>query len=109
MSDQVPVVVQLPGEVDVTNAGDVLELITAACAPGVTVIIADLTGTQFCDSIALQHLLLAGRRAAAAGAELRLAIAPGGVVSRVIELTGLRRYLPVYVSSPPAAGCSPPW
>jgi len=36
MSDPaVPAVIVLPPEIDITNASDVLELITAACVPGV--------------------------------------------------------------------------
>jgi anti-anti-sigma regulatory factor len=54
-----PVTVQLPAEIDVTNASDVAELIAAAC---VLVVIADLTATRFCDSTGLQHLILAGHK-----------------------------------------------
>jgi anti-anti-sigma factor len=105
MTDQIimPVIIVLPREIDLTNASEVVELITAACAPGVPVVIADLTGTSFCDSAGLRHLIEASDQAAAAGAELRLAISPGGTVSRVIELTGLSRYLPVYPSAQLAA------
>ncbi|HET9972942.1 MAG TPA: STAS domain-containing protein, partial [Streptosporangiaceae bacterium] len=61
MSDPVtPVIIVLPREIDITNASDVAELITAACAPGVPVVIADLTGTSFCDSVGLRHLIQAG-------------------------------------------------
>jgi anti-anti-sigma regulatory factor len=57
MSDQSsPVVITLPPEIDITNADEIPELITAACAPGVSVIIADLTGTTFCDSGGLQRV-----------------------------------------------------
>lgn len=111
MSDQLlPVIITLPPEIDITNADEVLDLITAACVPGVTAIIADLTGTTFCDSGGLQHLLQASRKAAAVGAELRLAISPDGTVSRVIELTGISQYLPVYPSTELAAhsGAQPP-
>jgi anti-sigma B factor antagonist len=111
MSDQpLSVIVTLPPEIDLTNADEVLELITAACAPGVTVIIADLTGTTFCDSGGLQRLLQASRKTAAAGVELRLAISPAGAVSRIIELTGISLRLPVYSSTELAAhdGTRPP-
>jgi anti-sigma B factor antagonist len=105
MTDLVmPVIIVLPPEIDTTNASDVLDLITAACAPGVPVIIADLTGTSFCDSAGLQHLIKASHKAAASGTELRLAIAPGGQVSRIIELTGISQRLPVYPSIHLAAG-----
>lgn len=97
MSDPVmPVIIALPPEIDLTNASGVPELITAACAPGVAVVIADLTGTSFCDSAGLRHLIRAGHQAAGAGAELRLAIAPDGAVSRVVVLTGINRHLAVY-------------
>jgi anti-sigma B factor antagonist len=105
MSDPLlPVIVTMPAEIDITNADEIPELITAACAPGVTVIIADLTGTTFCDSGGLQRLIQASRKAAAAGAELRLAVSPGGAVSRVIVLTGIGQYLSVYSSAELAAG-----
>jgi anti-anti-sigma factor len=105
MSDPViPVVIALPPEIDITNASDVLELITAACAPGVPVVIADLTATGFCDSAGLNHLIQASRKAAANGTELRLAICPDGAVSRIIELTGISEYIPVYPSTQLAAG-----
>jgi len=105
MSDLVmPFIVVLPPEIDATNASDVLDLIAAACAPGVSVVIADLTATSFCDSSGLQHLIQASLKAAASGTELRLAISPGGAVSRIIELTGISQRLPVYPSIQLAAG-----
>ena len=91
-----PAVVRLPGEIDVTNASEVLALVAAALAPGVTVIIADLTGTRFCDSAGLRHLLLAHRQAARAGVRLRLVIPPDGPVGRIAELTGINRFVAVY-------------
>ena len=104
MSDLVmPVIIALPAEIDLTNASDVLELITAACAPGIPVVIADLTSTSFCDSSGLQHLIRASDKAAANGTELRLAISPGGAVSRIFELTGISQRLPVYPSTQLAA------
>jgi anti-sigma B factor antagonist len=96
LSPPMTAVVSLPGEIDATNAGEVLALITAAISPGVTVVIADLTATRFCDSAGLRHLLLAHRQAARGGARLRLAIPPRGPVGRVVELTGINRHVPVY-------------
>jgi anti-sigma B factor antagonist len=89
-------VVSLPAEIDVTNAGEILTLVTDVLAPGVTIVIADLTGTRFCDSAGLRHLLLAHRQAARAGVRLRLVIPPDGPVGRIAELTGISRYLAVY-------------
>lgn len=91
-----PVVVTLPGEIDVTNAGDVEARITAALAAGAGVVIADLTAMTFCDSEGLQHLLRAREKAAGAGAQLRLAITPDTTVARIMELAGINRHIPVY-------------
>jgi STAS domain len=63
--DSGPVVVSMPAEIDLANAGRVGEQLCTAASPGVTVIVADLTGTEFCDSagiralqaIGLQHVL----------------------------------------------------
>jgi anti-anti-sigma factor len=86
----------LPGEIDLTNAGAVLALITAAFSPGVAVVIADLTATRFCDSAGLRQLLKAHQHAADAGVQLRLVIPPRGPVGWVIELTGINRHVAVY-------------
>jgi anti-sigma B factor antagonist len=103
-----PVVVALPGEIDTTNASEILALIIAAVVPGVSVIIADLTATSFCDSSGLRHLLLAYRQAAAAGAQLRLAIPPRGPIGRLIQLTGIDRHVPVYPTLQLASDGGPP-
>ena len=99
-----PAVVSLPAEIDITNAGEVLVRVTGAFAPGVTVVIADLTGTRFCDSAGLRHLLLAHREAARAGVQLRLVIPPDGAVGRITELTGISRFVAVYPTLQLAAG-----
>lgn len=103
-----PAVVSLPAEIDVTNAGEILPLVTAALAPGVTVVIANLTGTRFCDSAGLRNLLLAHREAARAGVQLRLVIPPDGAVGRVTELTGISRFVAVYPTLQLAAGAGAP-
>src|ERR1700742_3596883 len=96
VTPQTPVVVALPAEIDVTNAEQVLDLICAALAPGVDVVIADLTSTVFCDSSGLRHLLFAQERARESDAQLRLAIPLGCPVRRVLELTGAYRMLTIY-------------
>jgi len=103
-----PAVVSMPAEIDATNADEVLARVTAAFAPGVTVVIANLTGTRFCDSAGLRHLLLAHREAARAGVQLRLVIPPGGAVGRVTELAGISRFVAVYSTLQLAAGAGPP-
>jgi anti-anti-sigma factor len=90
-----PAVVVLPDEIDFLNADSVGERLAAAIVPGVAVVIADLTVTVFCDCAGVRGLLLAGRRASAVHAELRLVVRAGAVL-RILELFGADQVLPVY-------------
>ena len=90
-----PVIVTLPAEIDMANAHDIGEQLAAACAPGVTVAIADMTATTFCDSLGIRMLLLAWRRAAEHGTDLRLLL-PNPAVLRVLGVLGVDAVLPVY-------------
>jgi anti-anti-sigma factor len=67
------VVVRMPAELDATNAERVGEELAAGFAPGVWAVIADMTGTTFCDSPAVAMLVRTHLRAAEKDAELRLA------------------------------------
>ena len=102
---QAPAIVVLPGEIDLSNAQRVFDQLSSVFAAGATVVVADLTATVFCDSTGLGTLLRVQRQAAADGAQLRLAIAPGGPVQRVFDLMGLDRLLPVYTSRAQATAC----
>jgi anti-anti-sigma factor len=93
-----PVLVVLPDEIDITNARDVRDQLTAAVAqPGVRIVIADMTATTFCDSMGARALVQAHKRAAANGAELRL-LRPCPAVLRIAELLGLDQVLAIYDS-----------
>ena len=71
---RVVVVVVLPAEIDMANADGVGEQLRSAFTPGVTIVIADMTATVFCDSYGIRSLVLAYRRAADCHAQLRLAV-----------------------------------
>ena len=101
-----PAIVVLPAEIDVCNAQRVFDQLDSIFAAGATVVVADLTSTVFCDSSGLRTLLRAQRRAVADGAQLRLAISPGGPVQRVFDLMAIDRLLPVYTSRDQAATCA---
>lgn len=88
-----PVVVALPAEIDIANARDIRNQLTgAALRAGVTIVIADMTATTFCDSTGVSALILAHQRAVCGGAELRL-LNPDRNVRRVLELTGTDQVL----------------
>jgi anti-sigma B factor antagonist len=102
MGDQaapnVPVVVALPAEIDVTNSEEVYEQLVAAFAPGVGTVIADMTSTAFCDSSGVHAIMHAYESAAARGGRMLLAVSPATSVRRVLELIGVGRLMPVYTS-----------
>ena len=95
-ADATPAVVSLPAEIDITNAGQVYELLMAAAATGAPVVIADCTATVFCDVAGVRRLVMGHAQAAARGVQLRLVIAPGGLLRRLLELLGADSVLPVY-------------
>jgi anti-sigma B factor antagonist len=102
----VPVVVALPAEIDVTNSGQVHDRLVAAFEPGVGIVIADLTSTVFCDSSGVHAIMRAYEGAAARDVQLWLAVAQAGSVRRVLELTGVGRLMPVYPSLQDAMGAA---
>jgi anti-anti-sigma factor len=93
-----PVVVTLPAEIDIANADQVFGRLSLAIGSGAGVVIADLTGTEFCGSAGIGAVLMAQEQASAAGVLLRLALRPSGPVRSLFELLGVDRKLPVYPS-----------
>jgi anti-anti-sigma factor len=87
-----PVVVTMPDEIDVSNAGYIGEQLRSAITPGAGAVVADLTATTFCDSFAVLHLMLAHDKAVANNVEL-LFVVPVGAVLRLLALVGARRVL----------------
>lgn len=88
----------MPAEIDFCNAADLLPLVlSAARARGdrLEVLVLDLRTTSFMDSQGIR-LINDVRHRLPAGALVRLVAPPEGITSRVLELTGLRRDVPVY-------------
>jgi anti-sigma B factor antagonist len=81
-------VVTAPEEIDITNAPDLRAALLEAAAQGNSTLVADLSGTQFCDSSGLHTLLAAHKRAQAEGSEL-LVVMTSPPVLRAFELTGI--------------------
>jgi anti-sigma B factor antagonist len=99
-------VVALSGELDATGAGRVGALV-AASAVGVPWLIVDLAGLTFTDCVGMRALASAAQQARQAGGDLVLA-APGPVVRRMLELTGMMASVRVYSSVAAAAGITSP-
>ena len=101
----VSTVVALPAEIDVYNREQAYGRIHSACASGASVVIADFTGTRFCDAGSMRRLLAVGRPATV---ELRFAIRPGSPVRRLADLLNVGHCVPVY-PSPGEAAAVIPW
>jgi anti-sigma B factor antagonist len=88
--------VVLPAEIDVTNSELVHDKLVAALTPGVGVVVADMTSTNFCDSSGVHAVIFAHEAAAARGVQMRIAVSPEGSVRRVLQLIGVASVVPVY-------------
>jgi anti-sigma B factor antagonist len=87
-------VVTMPEQIDASNAESVRAGVLAALNAGGSSggpLIADLTGTTFCDSSAINALLRAHTRAGALGRRVYAAVPPGGIVRKVFDITAISR------------------
>lgn len=89
--------VDLPAEIDISNEGEVREMLADALDRRPAVVIADGTQTTFCSSCGVSMLLEANHRAISVGAQLRL-VATAAEVRRILQLTGADSELAVYPS-----------
>lgn len=89
------VVVALPREIDLANAGRVGEDLAAAFAPGISLVVADMSGTKFCDTSGIRELVMAHKRAKASNIGFRVVAGPGEV-RRILEILGLDTVLAIY-------------
>lgn len=94
-------VVALPAEIDAANVSLVEAALASALASRPMLLIADGTGTAFCDSSGIGTLVHAHRQAAAVGAQLRVVITTSPV-RRILELIGADQLLQIYPSLPAA-------
>ena len=93
-----PVVVELPAEIDVTNSEQVYQQLVEAFAPGIDTVVADMTATIFCDSSGVHALMHAYETAGARDVRIRLAVSANTSVRRVLQLIGVSHLIPVYPS-----------
>ena len=100
------VVVALPAEIDMANAGGVSEQLGSALTPGIKTVIADMTATTFCDSSGISMLVQAHKQAAANGTQLRLVVRSSPVL-RALRLVRMDQLLPIYPSLSQALTAAP--
>ena len=92
----VPVVVELPAEIDVTNSDQVYQQLVAALTPNINTVVADMTATIFCDSSGVHAIMHAYETAGARDVRIRLAVSPSTSVRRVLQLIGVGHLIAVY-------------
>jgi anti-sigma B factor antagonist len=86
-------VVDMPAEIDVTNAEEVRQALLSAASHDAAVLVIDMSGTTFCDSAGVQAIVATRKQAATTGTQLRLA-ATG--VLRILTLVGIDQLIPIY-------------
>ena len=91
------VVVTLPSEIDVTNVSVITAQPRAAMDSGASAVIADLTGTTFCDVAAARSMLCAHRYATARDVLFRVA-SSSAVVLRIFDVLEFSHHLAIYPS-----------
>jgi anti-sigma B factor antagonist len=89
------IVVPLPGEIDLANVARVGEELNAAFGPGVGVVIADMSGTRFCDTSGIRALVMTHQQAKVNDIEFRVVVPPGEV-RRVLEVLHMDTVLAIY-------------
>jgi anti-anti-sigma factor len=90
-------VVELRGELDIANAGQVTAELAIVCARAPGVVVVDLSEVGFLDSSGLEALVRAQRQARIAGSEVRLAgLRPQAL--RVLQLSGWSREFAMHVT-----------
>lgn len=82
----------LAGELDAATTGLVQQAVDGVLADGLSLVVVDLTGLQFCDSTGLGTLVRTHRRLAEAGGRCVVAGAHGPV-QRLLRLMSMHRVL----------------
>lgn len=88
-------VIEFEGDVDVTVAPDLRDLLAGLVETAGARVLLDLNGVAFIDSSGVGILVTAHRKAAEAGAFFALG-GPSATVSRVFELTRTNRLLEIF-------------
>jgi anti-sigma B factor antagonist len=94
--------VEVIGEADVTNTGELRRLLDDEVAQQPRMMIIDLSGLRFMDSSALHALLRANRSMDREGGVLAL-VSPQPAVAKILRLTTADRLIPVFASVADAA------
>ncbi len=90
-------IVVLPAEVDISNSASLLESLLRVIGQGATDVVADMSGTAFCDSSGVHALMRAHARAVSQAGRLHL-VASSTVLLRLFEMMGVGTLVSIYPS-----------
>lgn len=96
--------VRVSGEVDLSNAHDVMDSISAAVPHDATRVILDLSTTAYLDSAGIAMVFRLAERLAHRRQELRLVVPQHSPIRAVLELTDVPRVVPVEETVAEASG-----
>lgn len=88
---------QLPADISGRTGADAGDIVRAAWAPGVHIVIADLTSTAKWTTASLQSLRHAQRDLSSNGAELRLVVWSSTLYA-ALQATGITSHIPVFAN-----------
>jgi anti-sigma B factor antagonist len=91
-------VVSLEGEIDVSNAPDIAIEVRAVVDNRATALVVDLSGTQYLDSAGINLLFALGDDLRTRQLTLRLVVAPGSSIARMLTITSLDRTYSTYAT-----------
>ncbi len=90
-----PCLVRIDGEIDISNAADVSEIIGASVPNAARTIILDLTGLSYLDSAGVQLLFTLAERMRGRRQVLRIVVPPEAPIRSVLEFAGLATVVPL--------------
>lgn len=87
-------VIGVAGEIDLSNAHDLMEEVGVAVRSGVARVVVDLSAVTFLDSSGIAVLFRLAERMRLSRQELRLVVPEGTTIRRVLELTKVTTVIP---------------
>ena len=89
-------VLRIHGEIDISNAREVLAMIQAAVPNGAQAIVVDLTETTYLDSSGVHLLLLLADRLRARRQELSLVVPPDVPIRALLDVAGVPKLVTIH-------------
>jgi anti-anti-sigma factor len=98
--------VRVSGEIDLSNARDVLDGVAAAVPSDASLVVLDLSDTTYLDSSGIAVLFRLAERLGYRRQNLRLVVPAGSSIRTVLELTNVSHAVPIDEELPGAHGGS---